>query len=116
MKWRCNVGDVRSEYRRTAVIVVLLAAALTPAKGQNVNAPVWSGVMLSGQEVQYFKYYNSSATEVATLLRPVLAVRPRLRNWRIRAARQRTTRRSAEPVPHGPPAKLLISRANQFIG
>jgi hypothetical protein len=36
------------------------------AIAQNVNAPVWSGVMMSGQEVQYFQYYNGSPEEIAT--------------------------------------------------
>jgi hypothetical protein len=66
MKWRRNAGTVRCYHQRAAVTLGLLITALSLAKAQNVNAPVWSGVMLSGQEVQYFQYYNGSATEIAT--------------------------------------------------
>jgi hypothetical protein len=66
MKWRCNAGKGWSYCPRVVVTLGLLVAALTPVNAQNVNAPTWSGVMLSGQEVQYFLYYNGSATETAT--------------------------------------------------
>lgn len=67
MGWRRNSSDYRRYSRRTALTASLLVVLFTSAtKGQNVNAPVWSGVMLPGQEVQYFQYNSGSATEIAT--------------------------------------------------
>lgn len=66
MKRKCNAIEFtvcRKAVYGAALLALLLVQA---ANSQNVNAPVWSGIMLSGAEVQYFKYYNGSATEIAT--------------------------------------------------
>lgn len=45
------------------ILTIVVAAAITPlTHAQNVGAPVWSSIMLSGQEVQYAKYLNNSGT------------------------------------------------------
>ncbi len=62
MTWRSELTAIT---RRTAVVATCIAMLCHAALAQNVNAPTWNAIERSGDEVNYFAYYNGAATEIA---------------------------------------------------
>jgi len=63
MTWTSKLTDLTQ--RMPAVALCYIVMLCNASFAQNVNAPTWNAIEQSGDEVNYFAYYDGAATEIA---------------------------------------------------